>query len=132
MATRKDVLEALNGFDVRFPIDYNDIDYCLRAVERGYRIVYTPYAELYHFEGQTSTRREASPQSTQLFRQRWAKYIANDPFYNPNLTRCAVDFCASSVLTPGVLSGRFSFSPKLVAPQRPSGTGSRCSSSLIP
>jgi len=92
MATRKEVIEELGGFDVRFAIDYNDIDYCLRAVERGYRIVYTPYAELYHFEGQTARRREASPLATRLFRERWPRYIENDPFYNPNLTRNGVDF----------------------------------------
>src|SRR5262249_13163247 len=38
MATRQEVLEAVGGLDERLPIDYNDVDFCLKAIERGYRI----------------------------------------------------------------------------------------------
>jgi GT2 family glycosyltransferase/glycosyltransferase involved in cell wall biosynthesis len=96
LATRKDVIRTVGGFDTQFPIDYNDIDYCLRARECGYRIVYTPYAELYHFEGQSAARRAPDPTATTLFRERWKKYIENDPYYNPNLTRNALDYSIQS------------------------------------
>jgi GT2 family glycosyltransferase/glycosyltransferase involved in cell wall biosynthesis len=92
LATRKSILEEVGGFDVDFAIDYNDIDYCLRAGQRGYRVVYTPYAELYHFENQTARRRAACPHAQQLFVTRWAHVMHHDPYYNPNLTRNALDF----------------------------------------
>lgn len=92
LATRRSVIEELGGFDESLAIDYNDIDYCLAALDRGYRIVYTPFAELYHFEGVTVKRREQNPDEVRLFSERWAKYMERDPFYNPNLTRNGVDF----------------------------------------
>jgi GT2 family glycosyltransferase/glycosyltransferase involved in cell wall biosynthesis len=92
LATRKAVLEELGGLDLQFAVDYNDIDYCLRAVDRGYRVVYTPYAELYHFENQTAKRRAACPDTLRLFVTRWARFMEHDPYYNPNLTRNGLDF----------------------------------------
>ncbi len=95
MATRKELIESAGGFDERFPVDYNDIDYCLAMLSRGKRIVYTPYCELYHFEGQSARRTAPDPESTRLFRRKWARYIENDPYYNPNLTRSGVNFSAA-------------------------------------
>ena len=92
LATRKSVIADIGGFDPRFAVDYNDIDYCLRACERGYRVVYTPYAELYHFENQTARRNEACPETQRLFAARWARVIERDPYYNSNLTRNGLDF----------------------------------------
>lgn len=92
LATRKAVLEELGGLDLQFAVDYNDIDYCLRAVDRGYRVVYTPYAELYHFENQTARRSAACPDTQRLFVTRWARFMEHDPCYNPNLTRSGLDF----------------------------------------
>jgi GT2 family glycosyltransferase len=94
MMTRREVLENIDGFDERFALDYNDINYCLSVLDGGYRIVYTPYCELYHFEGQTASRRVANREETTLFQRRWMKYIENDPYYNPNLTRHGIDLSA--------------------------------------
>src|SRR6185436_18353213 len=49
MAYRKKVFDEVGGFDERFRIHYNDVDFCLRCIAAGYRIVYTPAATLYHF-----------------------------------------------------------------------------------
>jgi hypothetical protein len=92
MATRREVLEATGGFDERLPIDYNDVDFCLKAIERGYRVVYTPHAELLHFEGSSIPRATQNPREVALFRERWALYLQCDPHYNPNLMRRSVDF----------------------------------------
>jgi GT2 family glycosyltransferase/glycosyltransferase involved in cell wall biosynthesis len=92
MATRREVLEATSGFDERLPIDYNDVDFCLKAIERGYRVVYTPHAELLHFEGASIPRTTQNPREVALFRERWAAYVHCDPHYNPNLMRHSVDF----------------------------------------
>ena len=47
---RRSTFERVSGFDTRFPIDYNDVDFCLKVVEAGLRIVYTPFAQLRHYE----------------------------------------------------------------------------------
>src|SRR5262249_45487292 len=92
--TRREIFEALGGFDERFATDFNDVDYCLRVRAAGYRVVYTPYATLYHYEGATfgSRERAVNPQEVRLMSERWAGVIAHDPYYNPNLTRTALDY----------------------------------------
>ena len=50
LATRKEVFNELNGFDESLGVDLNDVDYCLRSLQRGYRVLYEPAAELIHYE----------------------------------------------------------------------------------
>ena len=102
MATRIDVIEKAGGFDEQLATDFNDVDFCLRVIQRGYRIVYTPYAELYHFEGTSIKRKVQDPQEVALFTSRWVDEIRNDPYYNPNLTRVGVDFAVDARLLSGV------------------------------
>jgi GT2 family glycosyltransferase len=92
--TRRDVFDALGGFDERFATDFNDVDYCLRVRAKGLRIVATPFARLYHFEGATFGSREhvVNPAEVALLSERWGSVIAHDPYYNPNLTRTALDY----------------------------------------
>ncbi len=92
LMTRRAVFEALGGFNERLAIDFNDIDFCLRVRRAGYRIVYTPYAELYHLESGTISDRTWDPAETQYMRDTWADVIARDPYYNPNLTREYPDY----------------------------------------
>jgi GT2 family glycosyltransferase len=92
MATRMDVIEKAGGFDERFTTDFNDVDFCLRVIQKGYRVVYTPFAELYHFEGTSIKRKVQDPAEVALFTNRWAEEIRDDPYYNPNLTRVGADF----------------------------------------
>jgi GT2 family glycosyltransferase len=84
MLTRTEVFRELGGFEPRLRVAWGDVDYCLRAREKGYQIVYTPYALLYHDEG--STRGVGGlhgPEDDAFFRSRWGQY--RDPYYNPNL-----------------------------------------------
>jgi GT2 family glycosyltransferase len=92
LATRMDVIEAVGGFNEKLPGDYSDVDFCLSAIERGYRVVYTPYAELYHFETASIQQGAKNPGDFGLFQKRWRPFILRDPYYNPNLTRTDVDF----------------------------------------
>ena len=87
-----DVIDAIGGFNEQLPVDYNDVDFCLSAIERGYRVVYTPYAELYHFEAASIQQGTKNPRDFGLFQKRWDAYLERDPYYNPNLTRTDVDF----------------------------------------
>jgi len=92
LATRIDVLERAGGFDERFAADFNDVDFCLKAIQKGYRVVFTPHAQLIHFEGSSLTRRTQNPAERDLFAARWAPWMACDPYYNPNLSLQSVDF----------------------------------------
>jgi GT2 family glycosyltransferase len=83
----------VGGFDEKkFPVNFNDTDFCLRVRERGYKIVFTPYALLYHHEHATKGKDQKKEQikrnekEKKNFRKRWNKYISYDPFYNPNLS----------------------------------------------
>ncbi|VTU21369.1 N-acetylglucosaminyl-diphospho-decaprenol L-rhamnosyltransferase [Variovorax sp. PBS-H4] len=86
-ATRKSLLEEVNGFDERFRLDFNDIDLCLKLRMLGYRIVYTPHAELVHHE--KGSRGEASWPASELalFLSRWGRFLEDDPSFHPKLSK---------------------------------------------
>ena len=87
LMTPRALFTDLGGFDLRFPLNYNDVDYCLRLVERGQRIVWTPHARLYHYEGVSKEGGcTVQPAERDLFRQLWGARYPRDPFYNPNLS----------------------------------------------
>lgn len=90
-ATRKRVMEIINGFDDRFSLEFNDVDLCLRLRMLGYRIVYTPFAELIHYE--KATRGQALPPGSELarFLKRWEEFLNDDPAYHPRLSRRTLD-----------------------------------------
>lgn len=92
LAMRMSVVNESGGLDRLFAIDFNDIDLCLRMRRHGYRVVYTPFSRLMHFESKTSVRTSQRPEEMKLFNERWAELIRNDPFYNPNLSRTRHDF----------------------------------------
>jgi O-antigen biosynthesis protein len=91
LATRMSIVNEVGGFDAHLAIDYNDIDFCLRVRAAGYRIVYTPYANLYHFEQSTLVRPNANPVEQAYFVGRWRSQLISDPYYNPGLPRDRLD-----------------------------------------
>lgn len=99
MAMRKAVFLEAGGFDAaHLPVAYNDVDLCLRLREAGYAIVWTPFAALYHYESVTRGA-DTEPETIHRFvrevrhmHRRWGRTLAEDPFYNPNLTLTAEDF----------------------------------------
>jgi GT2 family glycosyltransferase len=87
---RANVFRDVGGFDEeRFPIAYNDIDLTLKIGAAGYRVLYTPHAQLYHYEAFSKSDAELHPHpaETLALKSKWKEIIAQDPFYNPNLTR---------------------------------------------
>ena len=87
MASRRNLFEELGGFDEDLGIDTNDIDFCLRARQRGYRVLYEPLAELIHYESPSRGKTGTVP-DIRRFMLRWDEQIeTGDPFLNPNLTR---------------------------------------------
>lgn len=91
--TRRSVFEEVGGLDEEnLRIAFNDVDYCLRAGQRGYRVIYTPYAAMYHHESASrGVLPGVTPGEVELMQAVWSDRIRHDPFYNPNLTRRSED-----------------------------------------
>lgn len=82
----------VRGFDVALPVEYNDVDLCLRIAREGYRIVYAPDAVLYHYE--SATRKGSRCRTDEERAQKiWGELIrAGDPYYHASLTRDREDW----------------------------------------
>jgi GT2 family glycosyltransferase len=91
LAMRQSVFEELGGFDESFPVNYNDVDLCLRARQAGYEVMVEPAALLRHYECQ-SRQAGVRLEERYLFEQRWAAWLERgDPFYSPHLRRTLED-----------------------------------------
>lgn len=86
-ATRHSLLAQIGGFDERLSLEFNDIDMCMRMRILGYRIVYTPHAELTHFESASRGATYRPGSEVALFLQRWRDLLSDDPAYHPRLPR---------------------------------------------
>jgi GT2 family glycosyltransferase len=89
---RKALYEEAGGFDERLAVTFNDVDLCLRLRARGYLIVYTPYARLYHHESRSRWYQPPRAEEVQLMLDRWGTLLPCDPYYNPHLTLEREDF----------------------------------------
>ncbi|MDF5715621.1 MAG: glycosyltransferase family 2 protein [Rhizonema sp. NSF051] len=91
---RQEVFQQLGGLDEQFPLNYNDVDLCLKAHQAGYRNVVTPYAQLIHYES-VSRQKGVTPEELSVLSNKWNKYLtkmAGDTYYNPNLSCKAANF----------------------------------------
>ena len=99
IVVRKSSYLAVGGLDEEaFAVSCNDVDFCLRLAARGLVNLWTPHAEWYHFES-VSRGRDHDPVKKQrylgeaaMMKQRWSRWLAADPFYNPNLSITSDDF----------------------------------------
>ena len=96
---RKDVYDEVGGLEEGYAVAFNDIDFCMKIRAAGYLIVFTPFAEFYHYEsksrGDEDTPEKRARFNSEVFRfqERWGKELkAGDPYYNPNLTLDSEDF----------------------------------------
>ncbi len=96
---RRDVFDEVGGLDESFEVAFNDVDLCMKIRKKGYLVVFTPYAELYHYESK-SRGNDSTPEKLERFRgeidrfkEKWQKQLDDgDPYYNPNLTLTRDDF----------------------------------------
>jgi GT2 family glycosyltransferase len=97
LMVRKTDYEVVGGFDPFFTINYNDVDFCIRLRQRtGKRIIFTPFAQLYHHE--SVSRDPAPPAELLAINQRWSSLMGHDPYYNPHLSQSSGRYeIASSV-----------------------------------
>ncbi len=92
MLSRKTLFKEMGGFNERdLKVAWNDVDYCLRLREKGYRVVFNPYATLFHLESQ-SRGEHKDPAEIYYMMKHWRHYIDHDPFYNPNLSLLDAEF----------------------------------------
>ncbi|MEG1073996.1 MAG: glycosyltransferase family 2 protein [Ruthenibacterium sp.] len=105
LLVKTSVFDAVGGLDEGFTVAFNDVDFCLRIRAAGYRIAYTPYAELYHYESKSrgldekdKTKRIRFDAERARLKERYGDALLRDPYYNPNLTLDREDFSESDAL----------------------------------
>lgn len=95
---RKDIFSTVGYLDEKkFSVAFNDVDFCLRAQEKGLLNIYTPFSVLTHFESVSrgvDDQRKNYRYAKEIinFRKKWKKYIQNDPYYNENLSKTTEGF----------------------------------------
>ena len=100
LVVRKRVFDEAGGFDEALAVAYNDVDLCLRISARGFRNVWTPFAELYHHESvsrgdDVGSGRPGFLEESRLMYERWGDVLRSDPYFNPNLSLERADFALS-------------------------------------
>ncbi len=105
MMVRKSLFKELGGLDEEnLRVQFNDVDLCLRMREKGYSIVYTPYAELYHHESVSRGHWSGDHTENLYMREHWGKVLDHDPYYNANFSRGSADFnLRADLLRPKIL-----------------------------
>lgn len=108
MMVKKSIYEELEGFDENFKVAFNDIDFCLRARQKGKLIVYNPYACFYHYESksrgyETTVEKQARfEKEIGLFVNRYKDLLEKgDPYYNKNLTLLKTDYSYKNIKKEG-------------------------------
>ena len=97
LMVKKSIYDEVGGLDEGFKVAFNDVDFCMKVREKGYLCIFTPYAELYHYEsksrGAENTPEKVARFNSEIdrFESKWGLWI-KDPYYNPNLTLKKEDF----------------------------------------
>ena len=97
---RRELYEEVGYMDEeQFKVAFNDVDFCLKLLEKGYRNVYIPYVELYHYESKTrgyeysKEKEERFNREAENFKNKWKEFLdKGDPYYNVNFTRETCNF----------------------------------------
>ena len=97
---RKKVFEEAGGMDESLAVSFNDVDFCLKLRTMGRLVIWTPFAECFHFESRTRgydlsmEKQKRLQQEIAHLHQKWEPFFTQgDPYYNPNLSLAATDFC---------------------------------------
>lgn len=106
LLVRAEVYDKLEGLDEEFTVAFNDVDFCLRARRAGWRVVWTPYAQLYHHESKSrgiderdkAKKERFSGEQRRLTERFGRQALTRDPYYNPSLTLDREDFSESGDL----------------------------------
>lgn len=95
---KKEIYQEVGGLEENLQVAFNDVDFCLKVYKEGYRNIWLPQVQLYHYESK-SRGYEDTPEKQRRFksemdfmREKWAYILDNDPCYNPNLSQVKEDF----------------------------------------
>ncbi|MBR0419564.1 MAG: glycosyltransferase [Erysipelotrichaceae bacterium] len=94
MLVKRELWDEIGGMNTDFAVNFNDVDFCMRVRKKGYLVVWTPYAELYHYESKTRGSDVEDPvkasrfaSEISLFRKIWKNELEKgDPYYNSNFS----------------------------------------------
>ena len=96
---KKHLFTEVGGLDTSFEISLNDVDFCLKLREKGYLNVFTPFAELYHFESisrgldDKGEKAQRYNRESERFREKWKTVLEKgDPYYNVNFSLDRSDY----------------------------------------
>ena len=99
LMVKKVLYEKVGGLDTGFAVSLNDVDFCLKLRKEGYLNVFTPFAELFHFESISRGLDDAGEKAqrynkeSEVFREKWKEELAKgDPYYNPNFSLDRSDY----------------------------------------
>lgn len=99
LMVKKHLFTEVGGLDTNFEISLNDVDFCLKLRERGYLNVFTPFAELYHFESisrgldDQGEKAQRYNRESERFREKWKDVLQKgDPYYNVNFSLDRSDY----------------------------------------
>ena len=99
LLVKKELFETVGGLDISFAVSLNDVDFCLKLRKAGYLNVFTPFAELYHFESisrgldDSGEKAQRYNKESEVFRDKWKEELAKgDPYYNPNFSLDRSDY----------------------------------------
>ncbi|WP_210424649.1 glycosyltransferase family 2 protein [Marichromatium bheemlicum] len=98
LVVRRQVFEQVGGLDEELAVAFNDVDFCLRVRDAGYRNLWTPYADMIHHESASRglddnpVKRARFKKEVDIMHARWGEALQNDPAYSPNLTLWHDDF----------------------------------------
>ena len=99
LMVKKELFEKVGGLDTGFAVSLNDVDFCLKLRKEGYLNVFTPFAELYHFESisrgldDSGEKAQRYNKESEVFRDKWkAELSKGDPYYNPNFSLDRSDY----------------------------------------
>ena len=99
LMVKKELFEKMGGLDTGFAVSLNDVDFCLKLRKAGYLNVFTPFAELYHFESisrgldDQGEKAKRYNKESEVFREKWREELTKgDPYYNPNFSLDRSDY----------------------------------------
>ncbi|MCH7500037.1 MAG: glycosyltransferase family 2 protein [Nitrospinae bacterium] len=98
LVVRRELYENVGGLEEQLEVAFNDVDFCLRIQEKGYRNLWTPYAQLIHHEtltrgyDDTPEKQKVLYKETKFMLKYWGDGLKKDPYYNPNLSLHSEDF----------------------------------------
>ena len=93
MMMKRSAFDKVGGFTEELAVAFNDVDLCLKIREKGYLNIFTPFAELYHYESK-SRGYEDTPEKQKRFlseinymKAHWSEILTKgDPYYNENFS----------------------------------------------